>query len=377
MFAATTRSPGEGAVRPDRPRTRARSLTATTAALCLTLLFVASKAFATFPGGNGNLAITSTRDGHEQIYVMSADGSRQTNVSRNPANDSQPAWSPDGTRLAFTSDRNGHQQIYVMNANGSGQTNVTHSSTNDSEPAWSPDGKRIAFTRDRAGHRQIFVVNADGKAQINVSHNPVDDWQPAWSPDGRTIAFTTDRDLVACPNCHFGDQFIEEIYVMGADGRSPIRLTHNVWGDKAPGWSPDGRKIGFMHGTRFGDLSVAMNADGTDLTFLIQSSDLFSYAQPTWSPNGARIAFAHSFLGSDLAGHSGIFVIDVAADGTLDLHRQVDVSHNSTGDSDDVEPDWQPTLPTIADQCKRGGWRNYGQRFKNQGDCVSFVRTGR
>ena len=33
-----------------------------------------------------------------------------------------------------------------------------------------------------------------------------------------------------------------------------------------------------------------------------------------------------------------------------------------------------PPLPTSKDQCKNGGWRNYGV-FKNQGDCVSFVAT--
>ncbi len=34
-----------------------------------------------------------------------------------------------------------------------------------------------------------------------------------------------------------------------------------------------------------------------------------------------------------------------------------------------------PTFPTEAQQCKKDGWRNYGQMFKNQGDCVSFVVT--
>ena len=34
-----------------------------------------------------------------------------------------------------------------------------------------------------------------------------------------------------------------------------------------------------------------------------------------------------------------------------------------------------PVLPTLKDQCKNGGWRNF-PRFKNQGDCVSFVATG-
>jgi hypothetical protein len=32
-------------------------------------------------------------------------------------------------------------------------------------------------------------------------------------------------------------------------------------------------------------------------------------------------------------------------------------------------------LPTSKDQCKNGGWRDFGV-FKNQGDCVSFVATG-
>ncbi len=36
-----------------------------------------------------------------------------------------------------------------------------------------------------------------------------------------------------------------------------------------------------------------------------------------------------------------------------------------------------PPLPTSKDQCKNGGWRNYGDRFKNQGACVSFVATGK
>jgi hypothetical protein len=32
-------------------------------------------------------------------------------------------------------------------------------------------------------------------------------------------------------------------------------------------------------------------------------------------------------------------------------------------------------LPTTKDQCKKGGWMDFGV-FKNQGDCVSFVATG-
>jgi len=33
-------------------------------------------------------------------------------------------------------------------------------------------------------------------------------------------------------------------------------------------------------------------------------------------------------------------------------------------------------LPTSTDECKKGGWQNFGGLFKNQGDCVSYVATG-
>ncbi len=44
---------------------------------------------------------------------------------------------------------------------------------------------------------------------------------------------------------------------------------------------------------------------------------------------------------------------------------------------DGVTLDSTPNLPTSKDQCKNGGWRNYGRTFKNQGDCVSFVNNGK
>jgi hypothetical protein len=37
---------------------------------------------------------------------------------------------------------------------------------------------------------------------------------------------------------------------------------------------------------------------------------------------------------------------------------------------------WPLALPTAKDQCKNGGWRDFSQ-FKNQGDCIQFVNTGK
>jgi Tol biopolymer transport system component len=95
------------------------------------------------------IAFMSDRDGDREIHVMNADGSGQTNLTNNPADDSDPSWSPDGTCIVFTrmeEDTNGDGkinsldagEIYVINADGSGQTNLTNNPANDDCPAWGP-----------------------------------------------------------------------------------------------------------------------------------------------------------------------------------------------------------------------------------------------
>jgi len=103
----------------------------------------------------GKIAFTSNRDGNQEVYVMNADGSNQTNLSSNPANDLAPTRSPDGTKIAFTSNRDGNQQIYVMNADGTNQTRISNNNANDNIPRWSPDGTKIAFQTDRDGNVEV------------------------------------------------------------------------------------------------------------------------------------------------------------------------------------------------------------------------------
>ncbi len=87
----------------------------------------------------GKIAFTSARDGNDEVYVMNAAGSGQTNLTNNLlAADFEPAWSPDGTQITFLSNRDGNFEVYVMNADGSGQTRLTDDPELDRDPAWLP-----------------------------------------------------------------------------------------------------------------------------------------------------------------------------------------------------------------------------------------------
>src|SRR5213593_140785 len=84
-----------------------------------------SVAHAAFPGINGLVAFQSDRDGHNEIYVMNAGGANQTRLTDNVEGNSQPSWSPDGTKIVFSSNRDGNAEIYVMDANGANQIRLT------------------------------------------------------------------------------------------------------------------------------------------------------------------------------------------------------------------------------------------------------------
>ena len=103
-------------------------------------------------------------------------------VSTMRAMEESPAWSPDGSRIAFMSDRDGNFEIYVMNADGSGPTRLTKNPESDAYPVWSADGSRIAFQSERDGNYEVYVMNADGSRQTNLTDNPAGDGNPTWSP---------------------------------------------------------------------------------------------------------------------------------------------------------------------------------------------------
>ncbi|HJU54672.1 MAG TPA: hypothetical protein VJ715_08880 [Pyrinomonadaceae bacterium] len=278
---------------------------------------------------NGKIAFVSTRDyatGSYEIYTMNANGTSQVNISNNPAQDTAPSWSPDGTKIAFQSDRDGNFEIYVMNADGSNPTRLTFNSLGDENPVWSPDGTKIAFQSDRDDpgncngggcvyHPDIYVMNSDGTGTVRLTNHPAKDGSPSWSPDGTKIAFQSDRD----------GNF--EIYLMNADGSGQTRLTNsNTAHDFSPAFSPDGTKIVVDNGNQV----FVMNADGTGQTQLTSSGVSSSAA---FSPDGKKITFESPRDGA------GYEIYAMNADGS----NQTRLS-DSPGDN--LDPAWQP-VPKI------------------------------
>jgi Tol biopolymer transport system component len=280
------------------------------------------------PGGNGKIAFRSARDGNDSdIYVMDPDGSNLTNLTNNLfpfLPDSDPDWSPDGTKIVFcvNVDEFSQDNIVVMDANGTNAVTLTHGST-EFAPVWSPDGKKIAFVSVRDGNSEIYVMHADGSNQINLTNNPAADGPfgdgPCWSPDGGKIAFASDRG---------GDGF--EIYVMAADGSNPVQLTNRPGVDTDPAWSPDGTKIAFTNYLAPNRDIYVMNADGSNPIRLTNGPS--GNFEPAWSPDGTRIVFTSTRDGVPVGTNYEVYVMD--ADGS----NQTNLTNDPGTDS---RPAWQ------------------------------------
>ena len=85
----------------------------------------------------GDRIAYARQEGGFQIYTIGTDGGNDIRLTTSGSNE-HPRWSPDGRFITFSSTREGSEAIYVMRADGSGQTRVSRGKGKDSHPAWSP-----------------------------------------------------------------------------------------------------------------------------------------------------------------------------------------------------------------------------------------------
>lgn len=240
-------------------------------------------------GGMGELAYASNLTGLPQIWLISADGTSQRQITDMPEGACQPDWSPDGSKVVFISPCASNQEIYpgaslfVINADGSGLTPLPTTPGGDFDPAWSPDGKKIAFTSLRDYNRsQIYVINLEDSSVESVSANTVRDSQPAWSPDGERIAFVSTR------------RGPYQIWTMAKDGSDPKLFTRSgSLKNSKPAWTRDGQAILFTQSEVLGGIPrlVAVRLGEGIHTENRIIPDRTPMREAVYSPDGFWIAF--------------------------------------------------------------------------------------
>ena len=230
-----------------------------------------------------------------ELFMMNADGSDNTQLTRTAWNEGQPAWIKGGTKLTYLSSESGSSQVWEMNVDGTARHRLTDYDGDIEGFAFSPDGRRLLFiaqvktvssVKDKypdldkttgilvtdlmykhwdewvttAPHP--FVADFDGSAVASDAkdildgepyESPMKPWggieQLAWSPDGQEVAYTCRKKT----GLEYAVSTNSDIYVYNVETGQTHNLTEENKGyDTNPQYSPDGRYIAWQSMERDG-----------------------------------------------------------------------------------------------------------------------------
>jgi cytosine/adenosine deaminase-related metal-dependent hydrolase len=170
------------------------------------------------------------------LWLRTADGGVER-LTDGPADDGDPAWSPDGRAIAFVSDERGDYQLHLLDLESGARRQVTDVSGHVASPLWHPSGDSIVYV-----HRtSLHIVAAGGGPSRQIPHGRAIDVRPlGWAADGRGLVYL---------QLSFDPQTWEmstQLMLSGPDGSSQLSVEHTWKQLDFAALSPDGQMLAYV-----------------------------------------------------------------------------------------------------------------------------------
>jgi len=198
--------------------------------------------------------IADDDSGNRDLWIHDLDRGVASRFTFDPAVDSNPLWSPDGTQIVFSSSRDEKRGLYHKAASGVGPAELLLEVEDGASPnSWSSDRRFLLYnTRGADTSWDIWALAMEGSAEpFPVLKSEFSEVRPAFSPDGKWFSYGSNES----------GRF--EIYVRqfpGPGGQWQVSTN----GGSESAWTAAGREIIFLDAG--GNLSVVPVETGATFT---------------------------------------------------------------------------------------------------------------
>jgi Tol biopolymer transport system component len=182
-----------------------------------------------------------------ELYLMPIGGKPEP-LTRDSFHKSDPDFSPDGKWLSYSSDKGGKLDIWLRELATGKERQLTNLPDAAVSGTFSADGKLIAFL-DQNG--AVYTVEVESGAVKRIHPAMWEPGRPCFSPDGRVVILTAFKPYSA--RYREGQSEILTIDRVTGEAAYAPALPHrslSTRGDDGPWWSPDGKSLCMVVGSR-------------------------------------------------------------------------------------------------------------------------------
>jgi len=225
------------------------------------------------------------------LWTVSRNGGQARRLTATPTVETEPYFSPDGSKIAFTATVGGNTDVYVMPAAGGDPTRLTYHPGLDRVRGWTPDGKKVVFASARVSpphnsYFRLFTIGFDGGLPELLPMPRA--YTGTLSADGKRVAYE-EVSTVMFPGWieasgwrHYRGGRTHPISVMNLADHSVTKLPWTDSNDSYPGWI--GNTVYFLSDRSFTTNLFSYNADTKELKQLTRHDD-FDIANATAGPD--------------------------------------------------------------------------------------------
>lgn len=178
------------------------------------------------------ILLTLSHLGNAEIFEMNIVTRKLSRLTRHFSPDVDPSLNFDGSALTFLSGRSGQPMIYTMdlNQNKKRAKRIGYVGKFNATPRFSPDGSEIAFSSWMDRRFDIFRIGSNGKSLVRLTKDFGSNEDPTYSLDGEFIAFSSQKVISRKIAVH-------NIYIMDREGEIIGSISKNFGKCITPRWS--------------------------------------------------------------------------------------------------------------------------------------------